>query len=47
MGILRLILAIAVVIAHSSYFFSFKFTGGIVAVETFFIISGFYMTMIL
>ncbi len=47
MGILRLILAITVVIAHSNSLFGFRFTGGLVAVETFFIISGFYMSMIL
>lgn len=47
MGLLRVILAIAVVIGHSDSFFGFKFTGGLVAVEIFFIISGFYMTMIL
>lgn len=47
MGFLRLILAIAVVIAHSGSLFGFRFTGGLVAVEVFFIISGFYMTMIL
>lgn len=47
MGLLRLILAITVVIAHSQAMFGFRFTGGLVAVELFFIISGFYMTMIL
>jgi len=47
MGLLRLILAIAVVIAHTNSIFGLKFTGGLVAVETFFIISGFYMSMIL
>jgi len=47
MGVLRLILAITVVIAHSKSIFGIRLTGGIVAVEAFFIISGFYMTMIL
>lgn len=47
MGFLRVILALAVVIAHSDSLFGFRFTGGLVAVEVFFIISGFYMTMIL
>ncbi len=47
MGILRILLAIAVVITHSDSFFGVKLTGGLVAVEVFFIISGFYMTMIL
>jgi len=47
MGFLRLILAITVVIAHSQPLFGLSFTGGLVAVEVFFIISGFYMSMIL
>ena len=47
MGILRLLLAVAVVIAHSDSFFGFTFTGGRVAVQVFFMISGFYMAMIL
>ena len=47
MGLLRLILAITVVIAHSDSVLGFRFTGGLVAVEMFFMISGFYMTMIL
>ncbi len=47
MGLLRLILAITVVIAHSNTVFGLRFTGSLVAVEMFFMISGFYMTMIL
>jgi len=47
MGLLRIILAIAVLVAHSGNLFGLKLTGGTVAVEVFFIISGFYMTMIL
>lgn len=47
MGILRFILAIAVVIYHANGFFGIKFTGGTASVQIFFIISGFYMTMIL
>jgi peptidoglycan/LPS O-acetylase OafA/YrhL len=47
MGILRFILAIAVVIAHSSPIFGYTFVGGMVAVQTFYIISGFYMSLIL
>lgn len=35
------------VIAHSETFFGLKFIGGMAAVQIFFIISGFYMTMIL
>ena len=47
MGILRFILAITVVIAHSSSVFGFSFVGGQIAVQAFYIISGFYMTLIL
>lgn len=47
MGILRFILAITVVIAHSSSIFGFSFVGGQIAVQAFYIISGFYMTLIL
>ncbi|MCX5815293.1 MAG: acyltransferase [Proteobacteria bacterium] len=47
MGFLRIILALAIVVAHSGSFFGLKFTGGIVSVELFYMISGFYMTLIL
>ncbi len=47
MGIIRLLLAISVVIAHSSSIFGFYFIGGQLAVQVFFIISGFYMALIL
>lgn len=52
MGILRFILALAVVIAHSSYLYGFKlyglsFTGPVVSVQTFYMLSGFYMAFIL
>ncbi|UEG49457.1 acyltransferase [Ferruginibacter lapsinanis] len=47
MGLLRLILALAVVIAHSTDFFGLKFVGGQIAVQAFYIISGFYMSLIL
>jgi len=47
MGMIRVLLALFVVVAHTETFFDFSFTGGQVAVELFFIISGFYMTMIL
>ena len=53
MGILRVILAISVVLTHQAMFipgsnlFGFIFTGPIVSVQVFFMISGFYMTMIL
>ncbi|WP_163271574.1 acyltransferase [Dysgonomonas sp. 511] len=47
MGTLRFILAISVVISHSGAIFGFGFVGGQLAVQAFYIISGFYMTMIL
>ena len=47
MGLLRITLALTVVLAHSGSLFGLTFTGGVVAVEVFFIISGFYMSMIL
>ena len=47
MGILRVTLAIAVVISHTFPPFGVELMGGRVAVETFFIISGFYMSLIL
>ena len=47
MGVIRLVLALAVVVAHSEPLFGLRFTGGLVAVEIFFMISGFYMSMIL
>ena len=47
MGILRVLLALFVVLDHFSSFSVFDFPGGVFAVKVFFIISGFYMTMIL
>jgi peptidoglycan/LPS O-acetylase OafA/YrhL len=47
MGILRTILALAVVVYHSFTIFGLRLSGGQVAVESFFIISGFYMAFIL
>lgn len=47
MGILRLLLALSVVIAHSDAIFGTKLVGGKIAVQAFYIISGFYMSMIL
>jgi peptidoglycan/LPS O-acetylase OafA/YrhL len=47
MGILRFLLAVAVVIAHSSAIFGFSFVGGQIAVQAFYMISGFYMALIL
>jgi peptidoglycan/LPS O-acetylase OafA/YrhL len=47
MGIIRLILAISVVVSHSSAIFGLKFVDADLAVKTFYIISGFYMSLIL
>ena len=48
MGVLRLILAIAVLLVHAGGIFRFNITGGAqIAVELFYIISGFYMALIL
>jgi peptidoglycan/LPS O-acetylase OafA/YrhL len=47
MGLIRFLLAWAVVIAHFTYFPTFRLIGGELAVEGFFIISGFYISMIL
>lgn len=49
MGVIRVLLALAVVFAHSEVFplTGNRFTGGLVAVECFFMISGFYMALIL
>ncbi len=47
MGILRFLLAISVVIAHSAPLFGFTLVGGQIAVQCFYIISGFYMALIL
>ena len=47
MGLLRFLLAISVVLGHSSSIFGFEFVGGVISVQSFYIISGFYMTLIL
>jgi len=47
MGCLRFILATSVVAAHSTPIFGLSFTGGLLAVQLFFIISGYYMALIL
>jgi peptidoglycan/LPS O-acetylase OafA/YrhL len=47
MGLLRLLLAAAVVAEHSTSICGLSFTGGHLAVRLFFIISGFYMALIL
>jgi peptidoglycan/LPS O-acetylase OafA/YrhL len=47
MGLLRLLLALSVVLAHAGTYHGFELVGGKTAVETFFIISGFYMALVL
>ncbi|MDB5146066.1 MAG: hypothetical protein JWQ57_86 [Mucilaginibacter sp.] len=47
MGILRFLLAIAVIFGHSGSPHGISFVGGQIAVEAFFIISGFYIALIL
>ncbi len=48
MGLLRLFLAVSVVVGHTSLFLGVNFfVAGSIAVEAFFIISGFYMSLIL
>lgn len=47
MGLLRFLLAISVALSHSSSIFGFHLFNTEVAVKAFFIISGFYMTLIL
>jgi peptidoglycan/LPS O-acetylase OafA/YrhL len=46
-GLIRFLLAAAVVITHSRPVFGLTLTGGLVSVQAFFIISGFYMALIL
>lgn len=47
MGVLRLLLALTVVIHHAGPFHGLTFTGGQAAVQTFYMISGFYIFLIL
>jgi peptidoglycan/LPS O-acetylase OafA/YrhL len=47
MGIRRLLLALSVLISHTNTIFGFGLVGGQAAVQAFFIISGFYMALIL
>jgi peptidoglycan/LPS O-acetylase OafA/YrhL len=46
-GTIRLLLAAAVVLYHSFHIFGLKMTGGVVSVQAFYMISGFYMALIL
>jgi peptidoglycan/LPS O-acetylase OafA/YrhL len=47
MGGIRLLLALSVVLSHSSAIFGSSLVGGRIAVESFFMISGFYMALVL
>lgn len=47
MGLIRILLALSVVAAHCGPIFGFRLVGGQIAVQTFYIISGFYMSLIL
>lgn len=49
MGIIRLLLALSVVITHSAEqnFYGFRIVGGQAAVQAFYVISGFYMALVL
>lgn len=47
MGLLRLLLAICVVLSHTGPIHGFRPLGGVEAVQTFYMISGFYMALIL
>jgi peptidoglycan/LPS O-acetylase OafA/YrhL len=47
MGMIRLLLALSVVISHSTAIFGFKLVGGPIAVQSFFMISGFYMALVI
>lgn len=47
MGLIRFLLAISVVIAHVGAIYGFTLIGGKIAVQSFFILSGFYMALIL
>jgi peptidoglycan/LPS O-acetylase OafA/YrhL len=47
MGLLRFILAVSVVCAHGGGFFGYDIVGGRIAVEAFFVISGYLMQMVL
>ncbi len=47
MGVIRLLLALSVVIAHTGQIYGIEMVGSQLAVQSFYIISGFYMTLIL
>lgn len=47
MGVIRILLAISVILAHTGPVFGVGIVGGVIAVKAFYIISGFYMSLIL
>ncbi|MBW7845363.1 MAG: acyltransferase [Bacteroidia bacterium] len=47
MGLIRLLLAVSVLILHTSPIFGLTLVGGDVAVQAFYMISGFYMSLVL
>ena len=47
MGIIRFLLAISVLVLHTTPIFGLTLVGGDVAVQAFYIISGFYMSLVL
>ncbi len=47
MGLIRFLLAVAVIVGHTLPIFGVKLVGGMTAVESFFILSGFYMSLVL
>lgn len=47
MGIIRILLALSVVIVHTGSLYGYNIVGGELAVQAFYIISGFYMSLIL
>jgi len=47
MGLLRLLLALSVVIAHTTNIFGYSLLGARMSVQAFFIISGFYMALVI
>src|SRR5437899_9041000 len=47
MGVIRLLLALSVLIFHAGKFFNYNIVNNTIAVFSFFIISGFYMALVL
>ena len=47
MGMIRFLLALSVVAAHGAVIWKFNLVGGQIAVQAFYIISGFYMSLII